>query len=801
MASDGGACKSATPNEASATATGACLLEPLFGGLQSVTTPFSGVCTLELAWSPATVECGGPAAYNIYRSGTPGFTPGPANLLVPGITNTVFTDMNALVSDTFYYYVVRAVDQSNGIEEGNTVELAGLPQGELTPGTWTDDAGDTGLAKMITNAPWHVDDAEGNLGPKVYMTGDYGNSTCADLVTPELGLGAASVLSFYSKYEIEPGWDKGEVQISTDGGFSWERVPMTYPGNSNRTSDACGLPTGTYFTGTDDTWVLYTADLSAWAGQFVVLRFEISSDGSQTYPGWWIDDLTVTDTATPGTCSTGSSCADNPFVNVEPEGPMTVCETTSPLLTASLTSGNGPFTYQWYSDGLPVTDAVLSTFQPTELGEHGYNVKVKAATCDDEVTDGQDTDVTLVNQPYFDGVTSAVSAQSSTCGLTVEWDAAATVCDGPVHYFVYRDTSSPVSPAPENVVASGLTGTSHVDFSGLAEGVTYHYLVRALERSTSNFDSNLVEASAAPSGPGSGVYAIFSEDFEDVATWADWTVTTGPGAHTCGDWARSSATTQRPSGGSGFYALALSQDCDSILPLTSTILDSPAIDLVIPGINSVILEYDIYYDHLDGDDATVEVWDGADWQIVWSDDNADVNTRHSFDVTAYAAGNAAFQVRFNYQEANDDRWFSVDNVDVIVDIYNACGTSVGPPPAPDGSAGTQPLRGTRMNPAGDTLEVTWDTASCTAADYILLYGDLADVADYTLSGSACALGTDGTFVWNSVPAGSLFFIVTGTDGSGLESSWGADSLIDERNGMFASGECSTVSKDIVTTCP
>ena len=46
------------------------------------------------------------------------------------------------------------------------------------------------------------------------------------------------------------------------------------------------------------------------------------------------------------------------------------------------------------------------------------------------------------------------------------------------------------------------------------------------------------------------------------------------------------------------------------------------------------------------------------------DPDKDVNERKVFDVTAYAAGNGAFRVRFNYQNAAWDWWFAVDNVKV-----------------------------------------------------------------------------------------------------------------------------------------
>ena len=234
-----------------------------------------------------------------------------------------------------------------------------------------------------------------------------------------------------------------------------------------------------------------------------------------------------------------------------------------------------------------------------------------------------------------------------------------------------------------------------------------------------------------------------------------------------------------------------------------TILDSPVLDVDLVGIQSVTLEYDIYFNHFDGDAVgTVEVWDGSAWQVLWTDTNSDLNGHQSFDVTAFAAGNSSFQVRFNYQDANDDRWFSVDNVQVIVDILTSCSVGeAGPPPAPDSRNATAPLRGERVTVAGDVIDTSWDVSACVAGDYNLLYGNLSDVSSAAVAGSECALGTSGSFTWSSVPAGDLFFLVVGTDGAGTESSWGVTSVFGERNGLTPSGECGSASKDISQSCP
>jgi hypothetical protein len=119
-----------------------------------------------------------------------------------------------------------------------------------------------------------------------------------------------------------------------------------------------------------------------------------------------------------------------------------------------------------------------------------------------------------------------------------------------------------------------------------------------------------------------------------------------------------------------------------------------------------------------------------------------------------------------------------------------------PLPVPGGS-----LTASHLSGVGDQIQVEWDASTCTSFDYHLLFGPLANVSTYELSGAECNIGMSGTHVWTDVPPGSLYFLVVGTDNLGVyESSWGGDSFGNLRNGTTASFQCGTTTKVASATC-
>jgi len=322
-----GDCESPRSPCASVVPTGDCTLAPEFGGATLAASAGQSGCAIDLMWEAASPYCVGEVRYSIYRGTTDGFTPAPANRIARCVEGTSYQDAADLVSGTTYYYVVRAEDGTfghagpchGGNEDGNGMQVTAAPAGPAALGTWSDDAGDTGTAKFVAAAPWTIDPGGGNSGAKVYR-GASSDTACADLTSPELTVGSPGLgpqLSFSTIHDLE--YDPfgffgaegslGQVEIAAGPSFAnWTRVPLTpdYPTPVEFPLNNCPSTQNIdyYFSDTDLTYSTYTASLANWGGQDVRVRFHLSGD--ILYPGgnWWIDDVSITQAITPGSCST-----------------------------------------------------------------------------------------------------------------------------------------------------------------------------------------------------------------------------------------------------------------------------------------------------------------------------------------------------------------------------------------------------------------------------------------------------------------------------------------------------------------
>ncbi|MEM9291953.1 MAG: choice-of-anchor B family protein [Acidobacteriota bacterium] len=315
-----GYCPSVASTCADAQTTGACVAPPIFGGASAVETEPGAVCAVEVEWDAGVPSCGSGVTYSVYRDITPDFTPGAGNRVANGLTTTSWQDLGAS-PDGLSYYVVRATDDGSTTEDGNLKRLEAQPTAGLEEGTWITggEIGEPAMTYATVNehVGWEPSTARFNSGKRSFFS-TYSNGQCSAMITPPLQLapGASTTMSFTTAYEIEDEWDGGVVEISTDGGDTWSLLTPNggYPGNFRSSTDACGFLAGDpSFTGTALTFTPYSIDLSAFAGQEVLVRFLFSTDGGLTLEGWYVDDITLTSVRVPGSCELGSDVFGDGF--------------------------------------------------------------------------------------------------------------------------------------------------------------------------------------------------------------------------------------------------------------------------------------------------------------------------------------------------------------------------------------------------------------------------------------------------------------------------------------------------------
>lgn len=100
---------------------------------------------------------------------------------------------------------------------------------------------------------------------------------------------AAATLKYWTWYDIEQDYDYAYVEVSTDGGQTYTILDTP----SCTSENPSGNNFGCSYTGTSGDWIEESVDLSAYAGQTVLVRFEYITDDAVTQNGWLIDDISI----------------------------------------------------------------------------------------------------------------------------------------------------------------------------------------------------------------------------------------------------------------------------------------------------------------------------------------------------------------------------------------------------------------------------------------------------------------------------------------------------------------------------
>ena len=301
-----------------------CTLAPTFDVASVIADGANASCSVNLAWTPAESAC--PAAatitYKIERDTDPYFA--TAQTLEPAQSGTSFAD-TAVTNGTPYFYRVTATDADGNATVARIANATPTGADGPDPAAFLDDV-DTG-SFMRMQAPWQITHAAASNGSFSYRSAadgvPYPSNTCASIQTPPLTIAAgATGLSFKAKYDLELEWDGVTMEISSDGGATWNDLPPTggYPSSFASTEDstpgipanACGYrATHGAFSGVTTAssnnnpgngtatavFKPFAADLSAYVGQTVQIRWVLATDPLATFDGFSLDEVRIGDGA------------------------------------------------------------------------------------------------------------------------------------------------------------------------------------------------------------------------------------------------------------------------------------------------------------------------------------------------------------------------------------------------------------------------------------------------------------------------------------------------------------------------
>ncbi|RNL63143.1 peptidase M6 [Nocardioides marmoriginsengisoli] len=166
-----------------------------------------------------------------------------------------------------------------------------------TPVEWTESATPPDATTDTTTC----DNTGNGAGPAALYSG-CGENLDRSIVRSVAVPSGGATLSFDALWDAEDQWDYGFVQVSADGGKTWQSLATADTTTEHDPGAVAAVVENLPgFTGDSGSWKTETADLSAYAGKNVLVGFRYITDSGVNEAGFWVRNIKVGATELPST--------------------------------------------------------------------------------------------------------------------------------------------------------------------------------------------------------------------------------------------------------------------------------------------------------------------------------------------------------------------------------------------------------------------------------------------------------------------------------------------------------------------
>jgi len=195
-----------------------------------------------------------------------------------------------------------------------------------------------------------------------------------------------ATLGFWTWYDIEDDYDYAYVEVSTDGGQTWDILQGSHTTDTNPYGNSFGHAyTGLSGGGDRPVWVKEETSLTPYVGREVLIRFEYVTDDAYNDPGFCVDDISIPELGYSYDAETNDGWEAQGFIrsnNILPQewivqviefGPETVVREMQLSHTQE-----GTLVIEGHGDEVDRAVLVISALAPstTEIASYEYSVYV-----------------------------------------------------------------------------------------------------------------------------------------------------------------------------------------------------------------------------------------------------------------------------------------------------------------------------------------------------------------------------------------------------------------------------------------